>query len=74
MGNYSTSVDESYHQTTVSAKQYVESMPYWGEAISKGGITQTVFDGDGDGICQRYCSVQGLNGYRTVTVGDWYNL
>jgi len=60
-------------ETKEAAKAHVESLPYYGEAISKDGIIQTVWDGDGEAICSRQMVVAGIGANRTVSVGIWYD-
>jgi hypothetical protein len=55
------------------AKKHVESLPYYGEAISKDGLAQTIWDDDGDAVCSRQIVVGGIGANRTVSVGSWYD-
>lgn len=55
------------------AKKYVESLPYYAEAISKDGLIQTVFDTDGYPACSRQVVVEGIGSNKTVSVGSWYD-
>lgn len=60
--------------TLEEAKKHVESLPYWGEAISKCGLLQTIWDTDGDPVAQRSATVAGIGCNRTVTLSEWYSL
>lgn len=56
-----------------AAKKHIESLPYYGEAISKDGLIQTVFDTDGYPVCSRQMVVKGIGSNKTVSVGSWYD-
>ena len=60
-------------KTIEAAKKYVEDLPYWGEAISKGGLIQTIWDADREEVCSRQMVVEGIGANRTVQVCSWYN-
>ena len=60
-------------KTIKAAKEHVESLPYYAEAISKDGLLQTIWYGDGHAICSRQIVVEGIGSNRTVLVGNWFN-
>lgn len=55
------------------AKKHIESLPYYGEAISKDGLIQTIWDAAGDHVCSRQMVVKGIGSNKTVSVGSWYD-
>lgn len=60
-------------ESLTSAKKHIESLPYYGEAISKDGLIQTVFYTDGYPACSRQIVVEGIGSNKTVSVGSWYD-
>ena len=71
---YTTSTDRKKFRFIEEAKRHIESLPYWAEAISKDGLTQTVFGHDGIGVLQRSACVTGLGSSREVVMSAWYRL
>jgi hypothetical protein len=65
--------NESIGSTIKEAKLHMDSLPYWGEAIQKGGLSRTICDSDGMPVCQRDYTVTGVGYNKSVVASAWYD-